>query len=145
MSGARFNIALRPSGLHRSLLLGAHAVLLLAVVALPVSVHGKGLLITALLINLGYLQRLLARQREIAQIRLESDQLSALRRGEWQSVDRLTPLLVSSSVTIIRIYIDGVCYVLPLWRDSADGESMRQLRVWLLCGGWKQSNANSQA
>lgn len=144
MPGARLNIALRPSRRHWQLLLGSHLLLLVAVVVLQVPIIGKALLTLALLINIAYTRRLLHRLREISQLSLEHEQLSAFRLGQWQVVECLTPLLVSSWVTIIKLRINGGNYVLPLWRDSADAEAVRQLRVWLLCGGWKRHHENTR-
>lgn len=91
-----------------------------------------------LLVNGYYTHRSWRKQGEITHLAFDDEQLAVVCHGQWRPVQALSPVLVVSWLTILKLKVDGKMYVLSLWRDSAEADPLRQLRVWLLCGRWKR-------
>lgn len=135
MHDVRLNIPLSWSRRHCFFLLAVHALLLVAIVALPLSFGLRLLFLASLLVHGVWSLFGLLRLAQISHLMLESERVVFVSNGERQVVEAFMPVLVTGWIMILKLTHNGGAVYLALWNDSADVDQLRQLRVWLLCRG----------
>lgn len=141
MSGVHLNIALSSSLSHCLLLFLVHTFLFVAVIAVPLSSRLQAVFLLMLFAHGIWTCFSLRKEREITRLMVEYEQVTFVCGGRLRVVDEVTPLLITAWLMILDLKCHGKVHRLTLWNDSADAQSLRRLRVWLLCGGWRQERA----
>jgi hypothetical protein len=75
---------------------------------------------------------------KITRIIIDDENLAMVHDQRRHEIDQLSPVFIADWLMILKITAKRKSYWLPLWQDSADTEQLRQLRVWILCGKWRE-------
>jgi hypothetical protein len=139
VSGVHLNLALCQSKRHARILAAGHLIVLVLIIATPLTLQSRLILAFCLLANAVWVFSGFSKSAKITRITIDDDNLATVQDQRRHEIEQLSPVFISDWIMILKITANRKSHWLPLWQDSADAEQLRQLRVWILCGKWRKS------